>query len=137
MKCNMCGREVDEKESFCLYCGSKLKKINNNKITKKEEAKKVLDDERDNTFKIAGIAALCLLPGIIISIIMYYRFASKTNKPSLEFFGPVPDVLIAYTFLFFAIILILIPVLIIIIGALTGVFRENKKKPYHIQNKSR
>lgn len=131
MKCNMCGREVDEKESFCLYCGSKLKKINNNIISKKEKKKEEVkkdDDEKDNTLVFAGIVSLFLLPVFIFSIIMFNYYIEKSSNSSSYMFGPVPDVSIGIFFLFLAIITILIPIIIVITGSLTGVFRENKKK---------
>ena len=95
MKCNMCGREVDEK---------------------------------DNTLVFAGIVSLFLLPVFIFSIIMFNYYIEKSNNSSSYMFGPVPDVSIGIFFLFLAIITILIPIIIVITGSLTGVFRENKKK---------
>lgn len=137
MKCNRCGRDVDE-NSFCIYCGNNLK---DNYRKKKEQLIQTKDNNNvqaienngddeyvDNTLLVAGIVTLLELPFIIYGIIMTLHYSSKANSPSVEFFGPIPELIDASVNYFTVGVAILIPILIIIVGGLTGIFKRKKVK---------
>lgn len=87
------------------------------------------DDEYvNNTLLVAGIVTLLELPFIIYGIIMTLHYSSKANSPSVEFFGPIPELIDASINYFTVGVAILIPILIIIVGGLTGIFKSKKVK---------
>ena len=177
MKCNRCGRELDEEEEYCLFCGNKLKnnyKNNEREIREKEkiirnqkenENKKIetLEDNEDekiveimeektdttkeekendnsetkveyknekiNSFKAGGITFLVLLPFLIFCIFMCIKsFYDGYNNPSIEFFGPIPELIASALYMYGAIIIIIIPIVVIIVCAFVNVLTGSGKK---------
>jgi len=130
MKCNKCGKEAGERDFFCLYCGNNLE--NNNKNIKKDiqtkKTENINDDERDNTLLVAGAVFLLLIPFIIYGIIMIKQSLSQARNPSIEFFGPIPELIGASVYIIIVLGMILTPLFIIILGAFTGLFRTKEKK---------
>ena len=132
MKCNRCGREVDNEEEYCLFCGNNLR--NNYKAIAREKDnmknannnnKKDDDIEVDNTIINAGKVFLCLTPILIIALLSAVKNFKAAKNPSAEFFGPLPELIAAGTCLLVVIAIIFVPIIMIIIGSFSGMGKNN------------
>ena len=47
MKCNRCGRELDEEEEYCLFCGNKLKNNYKNNERAVKEKERVIKSQKE------------------------------------------------------------------------------------------
>lgn len=136
MKCNRCGREINDNESYCIYCGNHInmnykKKFNKDKkkaIIKKKEIKTNDDEIEDTTLFVAGKVFLFLIPLIIFGIVMMKHYLKEAQHPQTEFFGPLPELMMVGCFGFLVLILLLIPLAIIVNGAFTGKYRKHKNE---------
>lgn len=121
MKCSRCGREVGEKEFFCLSCGNELdndvKKESVSKITKEDNSEEESNSEKDNTLFI-------VLPILIIGVLCGLFILKQPVRDDAE---GLTRIITFFTGASIIVMSVMIPAFVIILKAFTNISNNNKK----------